>query len=83
MEDALANGTSFAVKLGATTNNKLSLSVEQGPSHKNKVKDYEFLTNAEEVLETIVKKVNINFDNLAFNIDDFEAILCEKSKLII
>ena len=83
MEDALANGTSFAVKVGATTNNKFSLSVEQGPSHKNKVKDYEFLTNAEEVLETIVKKVNINFDNVANNFDDFEAILCEKSKLII
>ena len=75
MEDALANGTSFAVKLGATTNKKFSLSVEQGPSHKNKVKDYEFLTNAEEVLETIVKKININCDNLAYNIDDFEASL--------
>ena len=41
------------------------------------------MTNAEEVLEKIVKKVTINIDNVAHNIDDIEAILCEKSKLII
>ena len=83
MEDALANASSFAIEVGATTNNKLSLSVEQGVSHKNIVKGYDFLANAEEVLEEIVKKVTINIDNVAYKIDDIEAILCEKSKLII
>ena len=83
MEDVLANVNSFAIEVGATTNNKLSLSVEQGVSHKNIVKGYDFLANAEEILEEIVKKVTINIDNVAYKIDDIEAILCGKSKLII
>ena len=50
MEDVIARPAIVIDKIGLVKNNKISPKVEQGPSHKNKVKDYQFLFDAEEIL---------------------------------
>ena len=80
MEDVIANPTSFANSIGATDNSKKKLKVNQGLSHKSRVAEYDFLSNAEEILEILLNKLTVQVGQNSFNINNVEQMFFEKSK---
>ena len=83
MEDVIANPTSFANSIGATDNSKKKLKVNQGPSHKGRVTEYDFLSNAEEILEILLNKLKVQVGQNNFYINNVEQMFFEKSKQVI
>ena len=83
MEDVIANPTSFANSIGATDNSKKKLKVNQGPSHKSRVIEYDFLSNAEEILEILLNKLTVQVGQNSFYINNIEQMFFEKSKQVI
>lgn len=83
MEDVIANPTSFANSIGATDNSKKKLKVNQGPSHKSRVTEYDFLSNAEEILEILLNKLTVQVGQNNFYINNVEQMFFEKSKQLI
>ena len=83
MEDVIANPTSFANSIGATDNRKKKLKVNQGPSHKSRVTEYDFLSNAEEILEILLNKLTVQVGQNNFYTNNVEQMFFEKSKQVI
>ena len=79
MEDIIANPRKFLNLIGISFSYNESLKVEKGPSHKNKVKQFEFLSNADEILEKISSHFYFNYDNAKINIHDIDKLCASKS----
>lgn len=56
-----------------------TLNLEKGPSHKNKVKDFHFLSNAEEILKVICSKTKVNVEMSSLTIQEIEQLFIEKA----
>tara|TARA_Y100000816_G_scaffold196799_1_gene143978 strand:- start:203 stop:982 length:780 start_codon:yes stop_codon:yes gene_type:complete len=79
MEDVIARPAIVIDKIGLVKNNKISPKVEQGPSHKNKVKDYQFLFDAEEILKKFFENMNIKIGTKTHKINEIEKLFFDKS----
>ena len=53
----------------------------KGISHKNKVNEFEFLSNAEAILEKISNHFHLNFGDSSYTLHNIEQLSVEKSVL--
>lgn len=81
MEDFIANPARSIKNIGLSTDSKIHLKVDQGPSHANKIKEYTFLSNANEILETLLMKIRFNFGDDSYNIEEVQKLALDKSVL--
>lgn len=81
MEDIIANPKHFVETIGISRDRKIDLTVGMGPSHAKKVKKYDFLPNAEEILEKIFKNARINVGEESYNMQDIQQLSLNKSVL--
>jgi hypothetical protein len=79
MEDFIDDPTLGAKLIGATDSNLTKLKVNQGPSHKAKVKEYEFLFDAEGIVDHIFSLVRVSSGETVYTIEEIEKIINEKS----
>ena len=79
MEDVLDNPVRAVDLLGIENNSPLSLGVEQGPSHKEKVISFEFLSNAEEILSKISNQITVNIGTSNLTLFEVENLARLKS----
>ena len=79
MEDFIAKPTLCAELMGVTTSANSQLKVNKGPSHRDKVKDFKFLSESEEMLRKILKHFLIKSERGLITLEDLEQIAEKKS----
>ena len=79
MEDIIANPRKFLNLIGISSSFEKSIKIEQGPSHKNEVKQFEFLSNADDILEKISSNFYFNYGNEKKFIHDIDKLCASKS----
>ena len=79
MEDIIANSKKFLNLIGISSSFDQSIKIKKGPSHKNKVKQFEFLSNADDILEKISSHFYFNYSNEKIFIHDIDKLCASKS----
>lgn len=83
MEDIIANPADLVETIGISIDSKVNLAVGVGPSHANKVKEYSFLSNADQVLDTIATHARVNFGDRSYGMQEIQQLAMNKSVLNI
>lgn len=78
MEDIISNPDLFITKIGLSHKASIPLEVKQGPSHKNKVLKYPFLSGIDEAFENLSPLLKLEMPEQTFRFRDFEILLDSK-----
>ena len=79
MEDVVNDPNSFAIELGLIQQKDPSLKVHKKNSHKEKMEDFEFLSDVDEIFENVVKLFSFNIREQRWSIHEIENLLIQKN----